>query len=155
MKLLLLKVFAMRIEKFLEQSAIFNLSVAYDEIIGDFQKKLAKEQVHLLQAFILTGLFFEDKPVRPTVLAASFSASKSNISHSLRSLERRLLIERKSSDEDARAYFFTLTKEGKKKVPRLIKIFDSVQNKLEAEVGGKRINPNFKLFREVYSRIKD
>jgi DNA-binding MarR family transcriptional regulator len=140
----------MRIQKFLDESPIFNLSVAYDEIIGDFQKRLAQEQVHLLQALVLTGLFFEDKPVRPTMLAKTFSASKSNMSHALRSLEKAGLVERNISTGDARAYFFSLTKDGKKKVPRLIKIFDSSQNKIETAVGGKRINPTLKIFRKLY-----
>src|SRR5271168_1477774 len=122
----------MRIQKFLDSSPLFNLSLAYDEIIGDFQVRLAKEEVHLLQALILTGLFFEEKPVRPTELAKTFSAAKSNMSHALRALERKGLVERKTAtEEDARAYFFSLTKEGKKKVPKLIKIFDSTQDQIE------------------------
>ena len=140
----------MRIEKFLASSPLFNLSVAYDEIIGDFQKRLLAEEVHFLQALILTGLFFEDKPVRPSQLASTFSATRSNMSHALRGLERKKFVERATSEKDARAYFFTLTKEGKKRVPKLIKIFDSTQDQIEAAFGGKDVNASLKLFRNAY-----
>src|SRR4051812_18117902 len=105
----------MKIEKFLHESALFNLSVAHAEIIGGFQKTLAQESVHFLEGLILTGLFFEEKPVQPSRLAVTFSCSKSNMSHALRGLEKDGWIERKTSPQDARAYLFTLTKEGRKK----------------------------------------
>jgi DNA-binding MarR family transcriptional regulator len=140
----------MKIEKFLNESPLYNLSAAYNEIIGRFQKVLAKEGVHFLEALILTGLFFEEKPVRPTQLAVTFSCSKSNMSHALRGLEKAGWIERKSSTDDARAYFFSLTKEGRKKVPKLIKAFDSTDDKIERAFAGRKVIPNLKLFRQIY-----
>lgn len=143
----------MKINRFLAESPLFNLALAYNEIIGDFQMRLAKEGVHFLEALIVTGLFFEDRSVQPTELANTLSATKSNMSHSLRSLERKGLIVRKSAEEDARAYFFSLTKEGKRLSAKLIKLFDSVENSLEKGFGTKKINPSLKLFRQIYSDI--
>ena len=56
----------MRIKKFLVTSVVFNLFVAHDEIIGDIQRRLSEERLHLLEALVTTGLFFEEKEVRPT-----------------------------------------------------------------------------------------
>jgi DNA-binding MarR family transcriptional regulator len=140
----------MKINKFLDESPLFNLALAYNEIIGDFQKQLSREDVHFIEALIITGLFFEDRPVRPTELAHTFSVSKSNLSHSLRALEKQKLVERKTAPEDARAYFFSLSKEGSKRAQRLIKLFDSTEDRLEKTFGGRKINPSLKLFRKVY-----
>ncbi|MGE0525691.1 MAG: MarR family winged helix-turn-helix transcriptional regulator [Bdellovibrionales bacterium] len=140
----------MRIQKFLDTAPLFALYVAYARILGDFQKHLASERVHFLQALILTGLFFEERPVRPTEMAATFGVSRSNLSHALRELEKRGWIERKLSPADARAYLFSLSREGRKKVPRLIKIFDATQEEMERATGGKRIAPQLKRFIEIY-----
>lgn len=140
----------MKIKKFLDVSPLFNLHIAYEEILGDFQNRLAQEGVHFLQALIMAGLFFEERVVRPTELAATFEAKKSNMSHALRSLEKKGWIVRETHSEDARAYFFSLTKEGKKKVSRLIKIFDSIEDKIEAAPAGKKVSPSLKYFRQIY-----
>jgi DNA-binding MarR family transcriptional regulator len=144
----------MRIEKFLETSPLFNLAVTHDEIIGDLQRRLSKEGVHFLEALVITGVFFEERALRPTELARAFSSSKSNMSHTLRGLEKRGLVERKTSAEDARAYFFSLTKEAKRKAPRLIKIFDSTQSQIEKAVAGKKVNQSLKAFRRIYRNLR-
>lgn len=140
----------MRIEKFLAASPLFALWATHTEVIGDFQKRLAGEGVHFIQALILTGLFFEERPVRPTELAKTLRTEKSTLSHALRSLEKAGWVERSLSDEDARAYFFSLTREGKKKVPRLIKLFDQVQDHIEADSRSQRFLSSFELLEEVY-----
>ena len=146
---------AMRIEKFLSASPLFNLYSAYDQILGDFQKRLKLEDVHFLQALILTGIFFEERPVRPSELAKVFGSTRPNVSHALRSLQKHGLVERKTSSDDARAYFFNLTREGKKKVPRLIKIFDSTEDEIEKGLGGKKINPNLQQFVGIYKSVAE
>ncbi|MGE0632593.1 MAG: MarR family winged helix-turn-helix transcriptional regulator [Pseudobdellovibrionaceae bacterium] len=144
----------MRIEKFLETSPLFILFGAYSEIIGGYQKRFAREGVHFLEALVLTGIFFEEKPVRPTALAKTFSSSKSNISHTLRSLEKKGLIERNISQEDARAYFFSITKEGLKKVPKLVKIFDSTEQQIENAFAGMDLNKSLRVFRKIYRGLE-
>jgi DNA-binding MarR family transcriptional regulator len=143
----------MRIEKFLGASPLFNLYSAYDQILGDFQKKLRREDVHFLQALIMTGIFFEERSVRPSELAKILRTTRPNVSHALRNLEKRGLVERRSSREDARAYLFDLTREGKKKVPRLIKIFDSTEDKIEKALGGKEVNANLRHFVDAYKEL--
>src|SRR5262249_758034 len=123
---------------------------AHAEILGGFQRKFADEGVHFLEALALTGLFFEQSPVRPTQLAQAFSVSKSNMSHTLRQLEKKGLIERKTSVRDARAYLFSLTKSGEKKIPRLIKIFDSTERQIEDSFAGMDLNKSLKVFRKIY-----
>lgn len=143
----------MRIKAFLEDSPLFNLALAYDEIIGDFQKRLRAEGVHFLQALVLTGIYFEKKPVRPRELAKIFSVKKSNLSHALRGLERQGLIERQTLESDARAYLFSLTKEARRTVPRLVKLFDSTEKQIEAAFAGRRVSPGLKHFRRIYRRV--
>jgi len=137
----------MRITKFLEDSALFNLSLTYEHVMGGFQQQLEKEGVQFVEALVLTGIFFEQGPVRPTQLAKTFLSSKSNMSHVLRRLEKKGLLERSLLKEDARAYLFSLSKEGRRKAPRLIKIFDSTEHQIESSLAGKRINPVLKIFR--------
>lgn len=144
----------MRIKKFLEASPLFNLYAAYDQVLGDFQKRLRREDVHFLQALILTGIFFEERAVRPSELATIFRSTRPNISHALRSLEKRGFVERNTSREDARAYLFNLTREGKKKVSRLIKIFDSTEEQIEQALGGKKVNSNLCHFVEIYKKVE-
>lgn len=145
----------MKIEKFLDSSPLYNLSLAYGEIIGGFQRQMAREGMHFLQALILTGIYFEERAVRPGELAESFACSRSTMSHALRGLEKKGLVQRKGSAEDARAYFFSLTKEGRRIVPRLVKIFDTTEDKIEAAFGGKKINPGLKQFREIYRGVSE
>jgi DNA-binding MarR family transcriptional regulator len=144
----------MRIEKFLDSSPLFNLALAYEEILGDFGKRLAQEGVGFLEALVLTGLFFEETPVRPTLLAKTFSSSKSNMSHALRRMEKKGWLARTTCEEDARAYFFSLTREGRKKAPRLIKLFDLTEEKIEESFAGKKLNPSLKMFRKVYADLR-
>lgn len=142
----------MRITRFLESSPLFALSVTYDEIFGRLRSRLLKERVEFLEALIVTGLFFEDREVQPTELAKTFQCSKSRISHALRRLERKGLVERRTATQDARAYYFSLTKEGRRIAPRLIKFFDSTQAQIE-KVGLHHLTPKLLAFRKVSSLL--
>jgi len=144
----------MKIEKFLDASVVFNLFIAHDEVIGDIQSRLASDGLHLLEALIITGLFFEERQMRPSELATTFRASRSNMSHALRGLEKKGLIERKTSTEDARAYFFNLTKDGKKQAAKLIKVFDATQDHFDKAFVSKKINQSLRAFRKVYETVR-
>jgi DNA-binding MarR family transcriptional regulator len=142
-----------KIEAYLKESPLFSLYVAHDQVLRDFQLKLAREEVHFIQALIVTGLFFEDQPVRPSALAEILCCSRSNISHAVRDLERRGWVERGMKKDDARAYLLTLTRGGKRQAARLIKILDATQDLLE-DVGGKELNSKLRTFvREYRSRL--
>lgn len=121
----------MKIKKFISQSPIFALYRGNALIIEPFQAVLAQEGVHFLQGLVLTAMFFEEREVRPLELAAVLQISKSNLSHALRSLEKKGLLKRSMHPTDARGYIFTLTSSGKKKALSLVKIFDSTEAHLE------------------------
>jgi len=70
----------MKIEAYLKESPLFSLYVAHEQVLRDFQAQLAVEEVHFIQALIVTGLFFEEKPVRPSALSETLHCSRSNIS---------------------------------------------------------------------------
>jgi DNA-binding MarR family transcriptional regulator len=127
----------MKIKKFIAQSPIVALYRGNTLLIEPFQIRLAKEGVHLLQGLILTALFFEDQEVRPFELANILQVSKSNLSHSLRSLEKKGWIERGIHSQDARGYLFSLTSTGKKKAVVLIRIFDEAEEVIERNIGRK------------------
>lgn len=143
----------MRIEKFLETSPLFSLYVAYDQVLRDFQERLKREEVHFLQALIVTGIFFEERAVRPSELAATFKSSRSNISHAIRDLERKGVLERASQENDARGYRLSLSRGGKRKAARLAGIFDSIQNQIEA-AGGRDLSPELRRFVKTYQSCR-
>ena len=130
----------MKIKKFLSQSIVYTTYLSQTVILESFQQKLAFHSVHFLQALILTSLFFEDREVRPMELHQTFGVEKSNLSHSLRGLEKMGLLKRTMHPTDARGYCFTLTAAGKKKALALIKEFDDFQNVIEVSSGVTKTN---------------
>ncbi len=127
----------MKIKKFLSQSPLFALYRGQSLVLENFQARLAKDEIHFLQALILTAIFFEDRQVRPFELASQFEVSKSNLSHSLRNLEKKGWLRRSMHAEDARGYLFDLTAAGRKKAMSLVKIFDEVEGAIEKRVSIK------------------
>ncbi|MDD4975577.1 MAG: MarR family transcriptional regulator [Bacteriovorax sp.] len=130
----------MKIKKFLSHSIVYTSYLSQTVILESFQQKLAAHSVHFLQALILTSLFFEDREVRPLELHQTFGIEKSNLSHSLRGLEKLGLLKRTMHPTDARGYCFTLTASGKKKALTLIKEFDVFQETIEAIMGVSKTN---------------
>lgn len=144
---------AMRIKKFLAESPLFGLYTTYDQVLGHFEKQLKNENVGFLQALILTGIFFEEAPVRPTQLAKILQTTPPNMSQALKTLEWRGFIERTISKGDARAYLFNLTSAGRRKVPKLIKIFDSIENEVDRSLDSKKVVQRLEEFKSVYLEI--
>ncbi len=130
----------MKIQKYLSQSPIFALYQTQGSLIDHLQRTLSKQGVHLLQGLILTACFFEATPVRPYQLVLTFRVSKSNLSHSLRGLEKKGFLKRFMVTADARGYDFQLTPQGKKKALTLIKIFNEIQEKMEMKMGVHSFN---------------
>jgi DNA-binding MarR family transcriptional regulator len=121
----------MKIRRFLEQSPLFAIYSLHDTVVGQFQDRLKEEGIHFLQALIITGIFFEERAARPSAMAEILGCSRSNMSHALRDLERKALVERALVAGDARAYQFSLSREGKKLAQRLIRHFDLFEESLE------------------------
>ena len=125
----------MKIEKYLQQSPVFALYRAQGALIDHLQNLLKKNDLHLLQALILTALFFEDAEIRPRDLAKTFQVSNSTLSHALHGLEKRSLVIRSLHPSDARGYLIHTTGVGKKKALTLVKLFDKIQEELETQMG--------------------
>lgn len=141
----------MKIQKFLSQSSLYVLYRGQTQVIEPFQLKLKKEGIHLLQGLILTALFFEDREVRPLELAQVLQVSKSNLSHSLRALEKRGWLKRSLHPQDARGYLFSLTAQGRKKALVLVKIFDKTESELEDSAGAKNVRDWLQSSRSILS----
>ena len=122
----------MKIRKYLSESPVYALNMAYEAVVSDVHRRLRQEGVNLLQGLVLTALLFEDDPnVTPSQLAEIFATSRGNMSHILSHLESQSWLARRLSLQDARSYTIQLKPEGKKKALRLIKIYDELQDQLE------------------------
>jgi DNA-binding MarR family transcriptional regulator len=129
----------MKIKKFISQSPVFSFYLAASEIVEDFQTRLVRHEVHLLQGLVLTALFFEERDVRPSELSQDFQVERSTLSHALRGLEKKGWVRRAIHPEDARGYLLSLTPSGKKKALVLIKEFDQAQEGIEKVLGVKKL----------------
>jgi DNA-binding MarR family transcriptional regulator len=126
----------MKIKKYLEQSPIFAINTAYEQIIPKINKQLKSEQLNLLQGLVLTALLFEESDaVNPSRLATVFQTSRGNISHILSELEYRGYLKRVVNENDARGFKIELKSEGRKKAVSLIKFFDRIQDMFEKSMG--------------------
>jgi DNA-binding MarR family transcriptional regulator len=83
-------------------------------------------------------MFFEERDVRPRDLHSAFGVERSNLSHSLRGLEKKGFIKRSTHPTDARGYIFSLTSSGRKKALTLIQEFDRTQDRFESVFGVKK-----------------
>lgn len=141
----------MKIESYLSQSPLYWTYLAQLQLLEPIQTQLKKQGVHLFQGLLLTAIFFEDREVRPTELVKAFKIKRSNLSHSLRSLETQGYVRRIPHPSDARGYLFSLTPPGRRKALSLIKFFDEIQTSFEqvfSSVFLKNIISNLKTLLE-------
>lgn len=125
---------SMKISRFLLQSPMYALYLAHCKIIENIQYELKKDKVHFFQALILVAIFFEERRVRHKDLKNVFMLRSSNLSHSLRDLEKKELIVKIRGKDDQRAQFIELTSQGRKLASKLIKRFDFLQTHFESEL---------------------
>ncbi len=129
----------MKIRNYLNESPLVALNGVYEAVITDLNRQLRKEGVNLMQGLILTALLFEDsETVTPSQLAEVFQTSRANVSHMVSHLEANGWVKRAVNKEDARKFHLLLKPEGKKVALRLIKFYDSIQNKIEKQMGESR-----------------
>lgn len=122
----------MKIEKFLSQNPSFKMVVAANEVFQTISSDLENQGVGMMEALILVSLFFEkDKSARPTQIKESFGIPKANVSHCIRSLEKKKLIKRSIHEDDARGYVITTTAKGAQTATLAISYFDKLQNRIE------------------------
>lgn len=140
----------MKIQSYLRQSPIFVLNSVYERTIPRLNKELKKEDLNLLQALVLTALFFEDRTdVTPSELTKTFCTTKANMSHIISRLEELGLIKRTLNENDSRMFYITLKSEGRKKSLKLIKYFDELQDLYEAEFGSMSLQKILSLLIKI------
>ena len=126
----------MRIETFLKQSPMFCIALTARRFDALTTHLLQADDLNFLEALILSTLFFESPTaVKPSQLAETFGATRSNVSHCIASLEGKGLLQRKIDPADARAYQLYLKPQGKKCALRVVSAFEKLQRGFEREVG--------------------
>ncbi|GGG70674.1 MarR family winged helix-turn-helix transcriptional regulator [Edaphobacter dinghuensis] len=123
----------MRIESFLKQSPVFQISRAARRLDSLLTRILRNEEMTFLEALVLAAIFFEKKRgIKPSELAETFHTTRGNVSHCISSLEAKGLIRRRMDPEDARAFQLTLQPAGRKRAARVVGILDKMQSQFEA-----------------------
>lgn len=122
----------MRIESFLNQSPVFQISRAARRLDSLLTRILRDEEVTFLEALVLAAIFFEKKRgIKPSELAETFHTTRGNVSHCISSLEAKGLVRRRMDPEDARAFQLTLQPAGRKRAARVVGILDRMQSQFE------------------------
>lgn len=128
----------MRIESFLSQSPVFQISRTARRLDALLTRILHDEEVTFFEALVLAAIFFEKKRgVKPSELAETFQTTRGNVSHCISSLEAKGLVRRRIDPEDARAFQLTLQPAGRKRAARVVGILDQMQSRFEQN-GGTR-----------------
>lgn len=122
----------MRIESFLRESPVFQISRSARRLDGLLNRILRDEEVTFLEALVLAAIFFEKKRgIKPSELAETFHSTRGNVSHCVSSLEAKGLVRRRVDPEDARALHLTLQSAGRKRAVRVVGILDQMQTRFE------------------------
>jgi DNA-binding MarR family transcriptional regulator len=122
----------MRIESFLKQSPVFQISRSARRLDALLTRILRNEEVTFFEALVLAAIFFEKKHgIKPSELAETFQTTRGNVSHCISSLEAKGLVRRRIDPEDARAFQLTLQPAGRKRAARVVGILDRMQGHFE------------------------
>ena len=126
----------MRIESFLKQSPIFQISRIARKVDASLNAILREEELTFFESLILTAVFFEKKgATQPSCLAETFQTTRGNVSHCISSLEAKGLVQRRINPEDARAFQLVLLPLGRKRAARVVGILDRMQRHFEETLG--------------------
>lgn len=140
----------MKIESFLRQSPLFEISWAARKFESHLAQQLSHGEVTFLEALVLVSILFE-KPmsISPSRLAETFSTTRGNISHCISSLEAKGLLGRKIDPQDARAYRLLLKPQGKRVAMQLVRTLDSMQRCFEKTIGSGKLEAAIGVIRSV------
>jgi DNA-binding MarR family transcriptional regulator len=141
----------MRIDAFLRESPMFEISRAARRFETLAARVLAGDNLGFLEALVLAGMFFEARQVKPSELAATFATTRGSVSHCISSLEAKGLVQRKIDPEDARAYLLTLKPQGKRCALRVIAALDRLQKGFEDEIGKTALGEMLNAMRRLDS----
>lgn len=126
----------MRIETFLEQSPLFEVSRASRKLEGHLARILQAENITFLEALVLISIFFEEpNPAKPSQLATTFSTTRGNVSHCISSLEAKGFLRRRIDPEDARGFLLLLKPLGRRCAMQAIRTLDQMQKQFEKKIG--------------------
>lgn len=147
----------MRIEAFLSQSPIVQITRVARRVEASLNLILRGEGVTFFEALVLAAIFFEKKGgIQPSQLAETFQTSRGNVSHCISSLEAKGLVRRKIDPEDARALRLVLQPAGRKRAVRVVGILDRMQRHFEQTVGVSKLESmsgQMALVEELCSRL--
>lgn len=130
----------MRIESFLSQSPVFQVSRIARRMETALNHVLRDEGVTFFEALVLAAIFFEKKgAIKPSALAETFQTTRGNVSHCISSLEAKGLVRRRIDPEDARALRLVLQPAGRKRAVRVVGILDRMQRHFEETTGTAKL----------------
>lgn len=129
----------MRIESFLEQSPVFQVSRIARRMESSLNAALKQEELTFSESLMLAAIFLEKKRVRPSELARTFETTRGNISHAVSSLEAKRLVRRRIDPDDARGFLLDLEPAGRRKAARVAGILDRMQSGIEREIGAAKL----------------
>ncbi|MEO6802214.1 MAG: MarR family transcriptional regulator [Granulicella sp.] len=130
----------MRIESFLGQSPIFQISRVAQRMETSLNQVLRNEGLTFFESLVLAAIFFEKKTgIKPSHLAKTFQTTRSNVSHCISSLEAKGLVRRRIDAEDARALLLTLHPAGRRRAVRVVGILDRMQRHFEEKMGMEKL----------------
>jgi len=130
---------AMRIESFLRQSPVFQISRAARRTEAALNAILCEEGLTFFESLVLAAVFFEKRGVKPSALAEAFETTRGNVSHCVSSLEAKGLVRRRIDPGDARALQIVLLPTGRKRAVRVAAILDRMQRRFEETIGMTRL----------------
>ena len=130
----------MRIETFLNQSPIVQITRVARRVEASLNLVLREEGVTFFEALVLAAIFFEKKGgIQPSQLAETFQTSRGNVSHCISSLEAKGLVKRRLDPDDARALRLVLEPAGRKRAVRVVGVLDRMQRHFEQSIGVGRL----------------
>jgi DNA-binding MarR family transcriptional regulator len=131
----------MRIESFLRQSPIFQVSRVARRMEASLNLILRDEGLTFFEALVLAAIFFEKKGnIKPSYLAETFQTTRGNVSHCISSLEVKGLVRRRIDPDDARALQLVLQAAGRRRAVRVVGILDRMQRHFEEKVGVAKLD---------------
>jgi DNA-binding MarR family transcriptional regulator len=139
-----------RIESFLQQSPVFQISRIARKMGSSLNQILREEELTAIESLVLAAIFLEKKAeINPSRLAETFETTRGNISHCLSSLEAKGLVQRRIDPEDARAFRLALLPKGRRQAARVAGILDRMQRHFEESVGARELQAMLDRMREV------
>jgi DNA-binding MarR family transcriptional regulator len=139
-----------RIESFLKQSPVFQVSRSARKMAASLNRILAAEELTAVESLLLAAIFLEKTDhINPSRLAQTFETTRGNISHCLSSLEAKGLVQRRIDPEDARAFRLLLLPKGKRQAARVVGILDRMQRHFEDRVGAAALQTMLDQMRAV------